>query len=266
MSAPAAASASAMARPMPRRAPVTTASRPDRSKWVHDVSWQSMSTFMTLPPPRRRSNAAAALASGSTWDDQRAAGTLPARSRSMAVVVVVALVDAGADHGQLAPEEAENVDLARLAVDADDDQAAAHREQFHRRGDAGGRAGDLERHGRAGTAGPCLHVGCRGRRRRIEGPDAELLGDRSPLGVDLHEDHVRVDGAGHEGDQHADGTAADDDRLLAGAQAGPAYVVHGNRRRLDQRRVGERKVLGQRDDHIGRNSPALLHRAPSRCR
>src|SRR6185436_13848386 len=121
MSAPAPASASVMARPMPRRQPVTTASRPVRSNGfivgrpAVDEDLHGGSAFQGgegLPDRAQRDDGGDEPVGRQRADGQQADGFLE----------VGALVDAYAQDLQLPPEDPVQVDLPRGRVDGDDDQ------------------------------------------------------------------------------------------------------------------------------------------------
>ena len=93
--------------------------------------WQSTSTF-TSPPRSSASNASFTRPMGTTRVIRTSAGTLPAGDQVDGALHVLALVDARSDDGQLAPEQAEQVDLARHGVDRDHHQAATGRQHVGR--------------------------------------------------------------------------------------------------------------------------------------
>ena len=77
----------------------------------------------------------------------------------------------------------------------------------------------------------------------------------------LNHAHVRPDRAGDQRDQHPDRPAPDHHHPLAGPHPGARDIVHRHRRRLHQRRVIERKRIGQGHQRVGGHGPPLLHRA-----
>ena len=116
----------------------------------------------------------------------------PSRSSSTAVSKSVALVDAGAEDAQLAPEHALQVDLARGRVDGDDHERAAHLGERGGPEHGGGRAGHLEHDVGAGTAGPVLDPGDLVGLARVEGREAELVDLRAPAGLEFDRPRPRA--------------------------------------------------------------------------
>ena len=91
-----------------------------------------------------------------------------------------------------------------------------------------------------------------GRRRAARAPPATAR----RCGVQLDEQHLGARGAGDAGDQQADRSATDHDRMLAGAQPRPADVVHRDRRGLHQRAVVAATVRPEaRTSTCGRHRP-----------
>ena len=95
---------------------------------------------------------------------------------------------------------------------------------------------------------------------RVPRRQPQLLGQQPTVRAQLHHPHLGARGPRHQRDQDADRPAADHHDLLAPGDLGAAHVVHGHRRRLDQRGPVQRKSVGQPDQGGGGHGPALLHR------
>src|SRR5690348_3926882 len=157
MSAPASARAQAIARPIPRRQPVTTATLPLRSnrsaRGSGIVAALAVDQDLHVTAAFQRVERLVDLAEGHDAGDE-----LVGRDGSLSQQVdgpldVATLVDARADDRQLPPEEAKEVDLARYRVDRHHHETSAYGQDLGGRCDAGGRAGDLEGDGGAGSGG-----------------------------------------------------------------------------------------------------------------
>ena len=254
-----------MARPMPRRAPVTTASLPVRSKAVHDAGSlgclavdEDFITRRRSPERRRprRPRRAARPADQPVGRDDAVGDQLDRP------LEVGAVVQPGADQGEFAPEEAVQVDLAGLRVDGHQAQPAAHAEDVDRGVHARGRAGHLEGDVGARAAGPLAR------------PAAHVVGGRVPGG----QPEPLGDGRAGTASGSATRTSAPRDRATSAMRrpTGPPpttttrspartsarpHVVHGDRGGLDQRRPVQGEQVGQADEGRGGHGPALLHRA-----
>ena len=156
-------------------------------------------------------------------------------------VEVLTLVDPGADDGQLAPEDPEQVDLPRV-------EWIATMTSRPRTASAWVAVvtppAEPETSNATSAPAPPVQSSIDAMRsaRRVEHAQAERRADRPAGLVEFQHHDVGADGPGGQGDQQADRAATDDDDLLAGAHAAPADVVHRDRGRLDQRRAFEREV------------------------
>ena len=272
MSAPAAASAVAIARPSPRRAPVTTARRPRRSKLErpagcpaagHGVrpARQSMRTFITRPPWARLSNAAGASASAVGPRDQRVHRDRPLHQEVDGGREVGALVDACAEDLQLLPEDPLHVDLPRFRVDADRHEPAAGAEGVHREVEAGLGAGHLEGHCRAGALRPGLEPGGQVRRAGVDDLETQLLRRPSAGRGRARPGAPRAPRARATTAMSTPMGPPPTTRTDSPADERGAYdVVVGHRDRLDERRGAQRQVGWQRHQELLRHVPELLHR------
>ncbi len=153
------------------------------------------------------------------------------------------------------------VHLTGPGVDGHEAQPAAHTQHVDRRVHAARRAGHLEGDVRARVPGPLTDqlghiVG-----RRVPSGQPQLVGEQPSVGAELHHPDIGAYRPRDQRDEDADRAAADHHDLLALTHGGAAHVVHGDRRRLDERGPVEGKRVGQPDERRGRHGPALLHRA-----
>src|SRR6185436_17346152 len=187
MSAPAAASASAIARPMPRRQPVTTARRPMRSNgFIGDRP--TVDEDLDRGSALQRGERLADVGQRDDGGDEPVGRHRAGGEQADGLLEVGALVDAHAQNLQLPPEDPVQVDLPRRRVDRNDDKPAPHREDVDGRPDAGGGSRYLEGHVGTGTRRPLLDVRGDVRRGRVDDPQAEFLGDGPAVLLDL-DDH-----------------------------------------------------------------------------
>src|SRR5205814_5067896 len=133
MSAPASASPRAMAKPMPRRQPVTTATLPVRSNRCDTESGFGSGIGCALAVDQdlhftaafQRVERLVDLADRYHPGDELVGWDGSLRQEVDGTFDVPSLVDARPDDGQLPPEQPEEVHLARLRVDRDHHQASA---------------------------------------------------------------------------------------------------------------------------------------------
>jgi hypothetical protein len=157
-----------------------------------------------LPPSPRGGERGGGVVQWFDAGDQRVGRHGVATERFDGGGVALALVDPGAHHGELPPEELEQVDLTPLVVDAPDDEATADRKQPDGHVEAGRRTGDLEHHGDTGAAGAGLDFAGHTVIRRVERTQAQGVGDGTPVWIEFEDDHVGPDRSRHQSDQHAD--------------------------------------------------------------
>src|ERR1051326_470289 len=112
---------------MPRRQPVTTAPRPVRSNMVRSGiagrPGRAVDEHLHHAAAFERRECRRRVVDGYHLGDERLGGDVAGVEQLYCTVEVVALVDAGANQRQLAPEELEQVDLPWLRVDRDQHQA-----------------------------------------------------------------------------------------------------------------------------------------------
>lgn len=137
---------------------------------------------------------------------------------------------------------------------------AAYTEHVDRRLHAARRTGHLEGHVRARVAGPLPHrlrhvvVG------RIPCPQPLLLGEQPTVRAQLHTRTSAPGARATSAMRMPDGAAADHDHLLVLGDLGPAHVVHGDRRRLDEHGPVKGHAVGQPDERRAkkaRSTPSI---------
>src|SRR5690242_12196726 len=134
MSAPASASPHAMARPMPRRQPVTRATLPVRSNSCETgsriLAALAVHQDLDLAAAFQRVERVVDLAERYDARDERDGRDGSLGQQADGAFDVAPLVDARPDDGQLSPEHAVEVDLAGGRVNRDHHQASAYGEDL----------------------------------------------------------------------------------------------------------------------------------------
>ena len=248
MSAPARASASAIASPMPRRQPVTSATLPERSnitarrravdEHLHRLARVHRPERLRHPVERHDVR------------DQRARSGSLRREQTHSFLVVDPLVDARTDQRQLAPEDAEQIDRAEAP------RGSRPRRRVHERPGSRspsrcrpGRAGDLE-----GDLCACalVHSSTQAACRRSAGSTATRPSDSTICGAGRSARRPRPPLRPIVRRSRSTGRSVLLRRrqLLARRKPGAPYVVHGDRGRFGQRRGLQRQATGQPNEHV----------------
>ena len=252
---------------MPRRQPVTSATLPDRSNIRVRLGVQSSRIFIDAPASMA-ANALRHAVERHDVGDQRVA-----RDR------------AGCEQALRLPRSPRARTPVRRSASARARRRGRGRRAAARRGcrpppavrvppgnrsrcHPGRRAGDLERDVRAGARRPVVDprrgVLCRGVDRH-EADSAAAISRRPAFGSKTRTSAPRERAT--VAISRPIGPASDDDGALPGGERRAAHVVHGDRRRLGQRRRLQREVGGQADEHRRRaRSSATASTRARRCR
>ena len=259
MSAPAAASASAIARPIPRRAPVTSASLTGREvEAASCLRPRSRSRiFSAVAGFQRVERLGHAVERHDRGDQRRRSGSRPSASRRTAVSKSTRLVDTGAEQRQFPPEDAEagrpraarggSPTTTSAPAGAEASTAVATPAAVPETSNATSAPAPSVQ-----SLDPSRGVGC----RRVDGGQAERLDDCAP-----------AYGSGSKTTTWAParratiamsrpiGPAADDDGCSPGGEPRAPHVVHRDRHRLGERGVLSDRPRGRRTSEVSRHVP-----------
>ena len=216
----------------------------------------------TPPPSRRAAKAASDLLDRNDPGDQLLGRDRTVVDQPDRLGHVVALVEAGTEQFQLAPEEPVQVRPVRgcgwMATMTSRPRVVSTSTAVS----TPLAAPDTSK--ATSAPAPAVRSSPARRRRSLPGRRRRARAARPPLGGtgsgSTSSTRPPRSRATHR-DEHADRAAADHDDLFAGGDPRPPDVVDGDRGRLDERRVVQRQRVGKRDHELGRDGPDRLHGA-----